>query len=62
MEKKIIELIKEENSGFQCIICCDTEATTKVRINRLKYDETMNAFHVCDKCVSRMQKDIEVCK
>ena len=61
MEKKIIELVKD-NSGFQCILCCDTEATTKVKINRLKYDETLNAFYVCDKCVAQMQKDIEICK
>ena len=62
MERKIIELIKLDNEGFQCIICCDARATTKVRINRLKYDESLNAFHVCDRGVAQMQKDIEVCK
>ena len=61
MEKKIIELVKD-NSGFQCILCCNAEATTQVKINRLKYDETMYGFHVCDSCLAKMQKDIEVCE
>lgn len=58
MEKKIIELVKD-NSGFQCILCCNAKATTKVKLNRVKYDETMYAFYVCDSCLAQMQKDIE---
>lgn len=61
MEKKIIELVKDDG-GFQCILCCDAKATTKVKINRLKYDQTLNVFYVCDSCLSKMQKDIEICK
>ena len=61
MEKKIIELTKS-NDGNRCILCCENEATTKVKINRIVQDDSITSFYVCDECLSKMQKDIEVCK
>ena len=61
MEKKIIELTKA-NDGSKCILCCENAATTKLKINRLVYDDSITSFFVCDACLSKMQKDIEVCK
>ena len=58
MEKKIIELTKV-NDGSKCLICCEREATTKVEINRLKYDDGVIGFHVCDKCLVKMQDNIQ---
>lgn len=62
MKKKIIELTRTETNDFNCIICCKKKATTKVRINRLVQDDSLTSFYVCDECLARMQKDIEVCK
>ena len=61
MDRKIIELTKY-NGGFQCILCCETEATMKLTVNRVKYDDSVTAFHICDKCLAKMQRDIEVCE
>lgn len=58
MDKRIIELTKNKN-GFNCILCCDNEATIKVTVNRVKYDDSVTAFYVCDKCLARMQNDIQ---
>ena len=58
MNKKIIELTKY-NGGFTCLLCCDNEATIKVTVNRVKYDDSVTAFHICDKCLTRMQNDIQ---
>lgn len=59
MEKKIIELINV-NEGHQCLICCQREATMKLRINRLlSYDDSVISFHICDQCLSKMQQDIQ---
>ena len=58
MEKKIINLAKETNTGT-CLLCCEREATVKVKINRVKYDDSIIGFHVCDKCLSQMQSDIQ---
>ena len=58
MEKKIIELSKVTD-GSKCLICCEREATTKVEINRLKYDDGVIGFHVCDKCLIKMQENIQ---
>jgi hypothetical protein len=58
MEKKIINLIKETEGGT-CLLCCEREATVKVAINRVKYDDNVVGFHVCDKCLSQMHGDIQ---
>lgn len=58
MEKKIINLTKV-NEGHQCLLCCEREATVKVAINRIKYNDNVISFDVCDQCVSKMQQDIQ---
>lgn len=58
MEKKIINLIKETN-GDTCLLCCEKEATVKVEINRVKYNDNVIGFNVCDRCLSQMQGDIQ---
>ena len=59
--KRIIELTKN-NNGFQCLLCCEKEATVKLSINRVKYDDTVISIHICNECLAQMQKDIEVCE
>ena len=58
MKRKIINLTKETD-GSTCLLCCEREATVKVAINRVKYDDNVIGFHVCDKCLSVMQQDIQ---
>jgi hypothetical protein len=58
MEKKIIELTKMNDSS-NCLLCCEREATVEVKINRIKYDDGVIGFSVCDKCLCRMQEDIQ---
>ena len=58
MEKKIIELTKD-SGGFDCILCCENEATTKVMVNRVKYDDSIVGFYVCDQCLAKMKDDIQ---
>jgi hypothetical protein len=58
MEKKIIELTKV-NDGSQCLLCCEREATVKLEINRVKYNDGVIGFYVCDKCLIKMQNDIQ---
>lgn len=63
MERRIIELTKVEPNGA-CLICCEKKATVDVRINRFTsyIEDVVTTFHVCDECLAKMQKDIEVCK
>lgn len=58
MEKKIIELTKI-NNGHQCLLCCEQDATIKVAISRVKYNDSVISFDVCDQCLSKMQSDIQ---
>ena len=58
MERKIIELTKI-NDGHNCLLCCEREATVKVEISRVKYNDSVIGFDVCDSCLSRMQQDIQ---
>ena len=58
MEKKIINLTKETDGG-SCLLCCERKATIKVAINRVKYDDGVISFNVCDVCLSKMQSDIQ---
>lgn len=62
MEKKIINLTKI-NYVSRCLLCCEREATIKVKINRAKYNDSVIGFDVCDQCLSRMQSDIhKICE
>ena len=62
MEKKIIELTKV-NEGSKCLLCCEREATVEVKINRVKYNDGVIGFNVCDTCLSQMQNDIhKICE
>ena len=61
MENKIINLTKV-NDGYQCLLCCKNEATMKFEVHRVKYGDSVISLHICDECLSRMQKDIEVCQ
>ena len=58
MEKRIIELTKV-NDGHKCLLCCERDATVKVEVNRVKYNDGVIGFDVCDQCLSRMQQDIQ---
>lgn len=58
MEKRIIKLTKVDDSS-RCLLCCEREASVKVAISRVKYDDSVISFDVCDKCLSRMQQDIQ---
>ena len=58
MEKKIINLTKN-NNGYQCLLCCERDATVKVEINRVKYNDSVISFDVCDVCLAKMQQDIQ---
>lgn len=61
MAKKIIEVTKIDN-GCTCIICCKTPSTTKIKINRPDYDDCITSFFVCNECLAKMQKEIEICE
>lgn len=58
MEKKIIVLTKHSD-GYECLLCCEREATVRVEINRVKYGDNVIGFNVCDKCLAKMQNDIQ---
>ena len=58
MEKKIIKLTKYSD-GYECLLCCEREATVKVEINRVIHGDNVISFNVCDQCLSRMQEDIQ---
>ena len=58
MEKKIITLTKV-TYGDTCLLCCERDATVKLRIERMKYNDSVISFNVCDKCLSQMQRDIQ---
>lgn len=61
MERKIIELIKT-NEDYKCIICCKNDSIMKMRINRLVLNDNITSFSVCNECLAKMQKEIEICE
>lgn len=61
MERKIIELINM-NEDYTCLICCKNPATIKMRINRLVLDDSVTTFSICNECLAKMQKEIEICE
>ena len=58
MEKKIINLTKV-TYGDTCLLCCEKDATVKLKIGRVKYNDSVISFNVCDSCLSKMQSDIQ---
>jgi hypothetical protein len=58
MENKIIELI-QDNEGNHCLTCGSENGNIKVRIQRIKPVDCIISFHICDKCLVQMQKDIQ---
>ena len=58
MEKKIIVVTKMDND-YKCILCCERKSTTRIRIQRLAYDDNIASFFVCDECLAKMQKEIK---
>lgn len=62
MEKKIINLTNV-TYGDTCLLCCERDATVKLKIGRVKHNDNVISFSVCDKCLSQMQQDIQkICK
>ena len=61
MEKKIIQVTKID-TDYKCILCCERQSTTRIRIQRLAYDDNITSFFVCDECLAKMQKEIEICE
>ena len=63
MEKKIIELTMVDYEGCKCLLCCDREATIHIDIHRVKYNDGVIGFDVCDQCLAQMQQDIhKICE
>ena len=61
MEKKIINITKRNEEGV-CLLCCENKAALKMEINRVKYDDSVVSFYICDECLAKMQKDIKACE
>lgn len=61
MERKIIEL-KKSNDEHKCLVCCKRAGTIKMKINRLVLDDSIITFTVCNECLVKMQKEIEICE
>ena len=62
MEKKIIELIKDD-SGCGCLTCGVNNATVKVKIQRIHCEDNITSFYICDECLVRIQKDVhKICE
>lgn len=61
MEKKIIEVTKSKDE-HKCLICCNNPATLKMKINRPALDDCIISFSICNECLAKMQKEIEICE
>lgn len=61
MERKII-VLTSNNDNTSCMICSERNASNKIKIKRLSYNDTIINLYVCDVCLSKMQKAIEDCK
>lgn len=59
--EKIIEITKSKDE-HKCLICCNNLATLKIKINRLVLDDSVISFSVCNECLAKMQKEIEICE
>jgi hypothetical protein len=58
MENKIIELTQGQE-GRHCLTCGSDDGNIKIRIQRIKPVDCITSFHICDKCLAQMQKDIQ---
>lgn len=61
MSQKIIEL-KKLNDVCKCLICCKKPGTITMKINRLVLDDSVISFSICNECLAKMQKEIEICE
>lgn len=65
MEKKIIELsnLPEHEQASKCLIC-GYVADCELKINRINlgYDDSIISFNICNLCLAKMQRDIEICE
>ena len=61
MERNIIKVTSNNDNTF-CMICSERNASTKIKIRRLSYNDTILNLYVCDKCLAKMQREIEICK
>ena len=65
MEKKIIQLsgFSEYEQVLKCLVC-GHDANHKLKINRINlgYDDTIISFNVCNSCLAKMKRDIEICE
>jgi hypothetical protein len=62
MENKIIELTQSEE-GNRCLICSAVDGHINIKIQRIHPVDNIISFHVCDKCLSQMQNDInKICE
>ena len=57
--EKIIE-VKTSEEGFKCLLCCQAAAKLKLTITRPAQKDTVTSFHVCDACLARMQREIQI--
>lgn len=63
MENKIIKLTKVEPGSMSCLLCCDKDASVKISINRIKYEnDVVTSFFICDECLAKMQSEIRICE
>lgn len=58
MENKIIELTQNKG-GHSCLACGAKDGDIKVRIQRINPVDCITSFHICDKCLAQIQKDIQ---
>ena len=61
MEKKIVE-VKKVDTDYKCILCCEKPSSTRIRIQRLAYEDNIASFYICDECLAKMQREIEICE
>jgi hypothetical protein len=62
MENKIIELTQSKE-GNRCLICSAVDGYINIKIQRIHPVDSIISFHVCDKCLSQMQNDInKICE
>ena len=59
--EKIIEITKSKDE-HKCLICCKKPATIKMKINRPTLDDCVISFSICNECLAKMQKEIEICE
>ena len=62
MENRIIELTQSKE-GNHCLTCGADDGRVKIRLQRINPVDCITSFHICDKCLSQMQNDInKICE